>query len=388
MQVFQWHETAALYGGDGGEALPGVFSPLMADRPGVAALADVLAGQGRGFRIGGEGPLEAGFGAFETLTGGSLGVPRRVVRSQGSWARSFAVNAGLFGVGPGVAVAVLGRLSHSLALYGALEGLCLGAEVHVLDGLRVDAQARELAARRVEVLYATPAQVFGIVAAGVALPDLRHVLIGGAGLDAGLRARICARAPLAEIQVFYGAAETSFVTLGGAGASVGHPYPGVEVRVLDALGQTAEEGEIWVRSPYLFERYAGDGAVRRDGVWLSIGEVGRLTPEGLVLRGRAGRMVTVADRNVFPEEIEGFLAGLPGVSRVAVVPRDDPARGAVLVAFVQGDRRCETAVMAAARGALGAMVAPRAITWVADWPELPSGKTDLAAFGGRDLAWR
>ena len=46
---------------------------------------------------------------------------------------SFRVNAG-FGIGPGARVAVLGRLVHSLSLYGAIEGLHLGAEVHLLEG--------------------------------------------------------------------------------------------------------------------------------------------------------------------------------------------------------------------------------------------------------------
>lgn len=178
--MFRWHPAAVLQGPDGPEVThPGTFVPQIADRPGVAALAAALAGGGRAFRIGGSGALEAGFGTFEALTGGSLGAARRILRSQASWCASFAVNARLFGIGPGVAVAVLGRLSHSLALYGAVEGLTLGARVHVLDGMRADRQARALAARGVAVLYTTPTQLHGIVAAGVALPDLRHVLVGG-----------------------------------------------------------------------------------------------------------------------------------------------------------------------------------------------------------------
>ena len=116
-----------------------VFVPELPDRPGGTALAAVLAGQGRGFRVGGDGALEAGFGQFETLTGGSLGGARRVVRSQESWLASFAVNGRLFGIGPGVRVAVPGRLSQSLALYAALEGLVLA---------KTDLTADRLAARK------------------------------------------------------------------------------------------------------------------------------------------------------------------------------------------------------------------------------------------------
>ena len=88
-------------------------------------------------------------------------------------------------------------------------------------------------------------------------------------------------------------------------------------------------------------------------------------------------MVTVADQNVFPEEIESFIASLPGVRRVAVLPRPDPLRGAVLVAVLLGDRAQEGAILAACRVRLGALKSPRAAIWLQDWPSLPSGKTDL-----------
>jgi long-chain acyl-CoA synthetase len=137
---------------------------------------------------------------------------------------------------------------------------------------------------------------------------------------------------------------------------------------------------IWVRSPYLFTAYPdGDGSAVWDAGWLSVGEMGRIEAGYLYLLGRAGRMVTIADQNVFPEVIEAFLATLPGVRHVAVIPRADPLRGHVIEAVMQGDPAQTAAIMAAARARLGALVAPRAIRWVADWPMLGSGKTDLAA---------
>ncbi|MFN3282057.1 MAG: AMP-binding protein [Tabrizicola sp.] len=312
---------------------------------------------------------------LETLTSGSRGQPRRIRRTQASWTASFAVSA-RFGIGPGARVAVPGRLVHSLSLYAAVEGLHLGAEVHLLADLRPDRQRQALADRRITHLYATPAQLRLILGAG-ALPDLRLILVGGAKLDSALRAGLAALAPGAEVREFYGAAETSFVTLADAAtpeASVGRPYPGVELQ-LDA------DGTIWVQSPYLFLGYAGDcagaSAARwRDG-WLSVGEVGRLEGGFLTLRGRAGRMVTVADQNVFPEEIEGFLLGLPGIARAAVLPVQDAARGQRLVAVVQGDRAQEAAILAALRAELGPTRAPKALVWREDWPVLASGKTDL-----------
>lgn len=355
---FRLHPAARLIGPDGGEAA-------------APNLREALA-KGRGFRTGlAEAPPPAPEG-FETLTSGSTGTPRRIRRSVASWTASFAVNAGLFGIGPGARVAVLGALEHSLSLYGALEGACLGAEVHLLAGLRPDRQAAVLAARQVEVLYATPAQLRGL---GRPMPGLRLVLVGGSKLDFALRARLAELAPAAAVREFYGAAEASFITLADAdtpAVSVGRPYPGVELDIRD--------GEVWVRSPYLFEGYASDpGSARwRDG-WLTVGEMGRLEGGCLYLHGRKGRMVTVADQNVFPEEIEALMESLPGVERAAVLARPDAARGHVLHAVAMGDPAAEAAVMAALRAALGPMKAPRSISWRADWPVTASGKTDLSA---------
>lgn len=350
----------------------GVIDPL----PSGQALARALAVQGAAFRIGGVGGLDAGQGAFETLTSGSSGQPRRIVRSVQSWTDSFAVNAAAFGIGPGCRVAVLGQLVHSLALYGALEAAHLGAELHLLDSLRPDRQRAALAARRVGVLYATPAQLRLLLeAGGPELPDLRLVLVGGSKLDRRLRAGLAAMTE-AEVREFYGAAEASFITLAGPDTpeeSVGRAYLGVEILV--------RGGTIWVKSPYLFMGYAGEdkGSAVWDQGWLSVGEMGRLEGGFLYLSGRAGRMVTVADQNVFPEEIEAFIAGLPGVDRVAVLPRADALRGRVLVAVVMGDGAQEAAILRACRAHLGPLKAPRAVIWRGDWPVLASGKTDLRA---------
>jgi long-chain acyl-CoA synthetase len=161
---------------------------------------------------------------------------------------------------------------------------------------------------------------------------------------------------------------------------VGRAYPGVELSLDPG-------GEVWVRSPYVFLGYAGDkGSARwRDG-WLSVGEVGRLHDGYLYLFGRAGRMVTVADQNVFPEEIEAMMQALPGIDRVAVVPVPDARRGSVLVAVVQGDPSREAAILAALRARLGPLKAPKALIWQKDWPLLPSGKTDIKALEAR-LKW-
>ena len=378
--VFRWHPLARVFDAAGAVLPQTSGGGVISEHPAGMALARAMAEPGRPFRIGGTGAAPQGVGRFETLTSGSSGAPRRILRSMESWLASFQVNAGLFGIGPGTRVAVLGDLQQSLALYGAVEAVHLGAELHLLNGLRPDRQRAPLAARNVHLLYATPAQLRLLVEAGGAeLPHLRLIVVGGSKLDSGLRVAL-AEITGASLREFYGAAEASFITLADAEtpeASVGRAYPGVEIEIRhpDPSGL----GTIWLRSLYLFDGYAGDdpGGAAWDQGWLSVGEVGRLCDGYLYLAGRAGRMVTVADQNVFPEEIESFIASLPGVRRAAVLPRPDPLRGAVLVAVLLGDRAQEGAILAACRVRLGALKSPRAAIWLQDWPSLSSGKTDL-----------
>jgi long-chain acyl-CoA synthetase len=382
--AFSWHPASRLFDGQGREQRPVERDvAVIADRPSTLALATALATPG--FRIGPEGPPPhpSPEPMFETLTSGSTGAPRRIRRSQASWTASFAVNAGLFGIGPGARVAVLGRLAHSLSLYGAMEGMHLGADVYLLDDLRPDRQRKALAKQQISHLYATPSQLRLIVdAGGPTCPALRVVLVGGSKLDIDLRRDMQKITPFALVHEFYGAAETSFIALSDAQTptgSVGRAYPGVEIALID--------GAIWVRSPYVFAGYAADSgdAHWQDG-WLSVGDMGRMSDGYLYLSGRAGRMVTVADQNVFPEEIEAFMERLPGIRRVAVLPVTDALRGAVLVAAVQGDPEQEERILSALRIELGSLKAPKSLIWITDWPVVASGKTDFATLQ-RGLRW-
>jgi long-chain acyl-CoA synthetase len=431
---FRWHPEARLFDSAGDEVLPPSAIPQPPSLPGqgevrrwrqaagetgAAVFPDTPLGLAAAighpaFRIGAPDqppPVPHLRPILETLTSGSTGQPRRIRRTQASWTASFAVSV-RFGIGPAARVATLGRLIHSLPLYGAVEGLHLGAQVHLLSHLRPDRQRAALTDRRITHLYATPAQLRLLTDGPGTCPALRLILSGGAKLDPALRARLATLAPQAQIREFYGAAETSFITLADQTtpeASVGRPYPGVDLH----LDQT---GEVWVRSPYLFLGYAldfpsenipaggssakpvarasraearqkarapalisGPAATRwRDG-WLSVGEIGALQDGFLFLKGRAGRMVTVADQNVFPEEIEAFLETLPGVTRAAVLPVPDPRRGHALVAVLLGDATREAAILARLRGELGPLKSPRSLIWRREWLTLPSGKTDLKA---------
>ncbi|MFD2738222.1 class I adenylate-forming enzyme family protein [Sulfitobacter aestuarii] len=329
-------------------------------------------------------------GNFCTLSGGSSGNAKVIRRSQMSWIASFMVNAALFGFTPRDRVALLGRLSHSLALYGLLEALHLGMDAHVLDGLSPGRQWAALERQRITILYLTPTQMRLIcqAARGRVNEDLRLVICGGGMCDRATRSAMQRAFPSARLHEFYGAAETSFATitdLDTPDGSVGHPYPGVTLEIRDAHGSPIDGvGAVWVRSPYLFDGYAAGQSrdTLLDGGFVTVGEMGEIDARGnLWLRGRRSRMVTIADQNVFPEEVEQAILALPEVAACAVLPVADPLRGHRLVAIVEGvhDVELATRLQRHCRETLGALAAPHRVLFRESLPLLPSGKTDLRA---------
>ena len=79
-----------------------------------------------------------------------------------------------------------------------------------------------------------------------------------------------------------------------------------------------EVGEIEIRGTSLMNGYVGVAPIDfRD--WLPTGDLGYLSDEGLVVCGRAKELITVAGRNVFPNEIERIAGQIDGVRDGCVI---------------------------------------------------------------------
>lgn len=331
---------------------------------------------------------------FQCLSSGTDGLPKRVRRTHRSWINSFHINAQLAGITSADSYAIIGRLSHSLALYAALEAAHLGADLHAITDLRADRQFNALRTLQSSILYATPTQLRRLCkhakATDIDQLRVRHIFCGGGKLDQATAINVRKVFQLATIQVFYGATETSFISITDdqtPSGSVGKPYPSVEI----AIGKTPSThdrskehtiGKIWVRSPYLFQAYVDKHALAAHwhNGYISVGEMGYVDREGyLFLAGRESRRVSIADTVVYPEEIETALLELAAVSHCAVIPVEDDQRGCVLVAVVEaaGSQELKQKLLTYLRRCVGPLKAPRDIVFVNAMPQLLSGKPDL-----------
>jgi len=164
--------------------------------------------------------------------------------------------------------------------------------------------------------------------------------------------------------------------------SVGTPLPGVSVRILDFEGRevpNGDVGELYLKGPNLFAGYwRREDATReahRDG-WFRTGDIGVRSDDGyFTLQGRRSDLIISGGFNIYPREIEEFLAELPGVDEVAVAAVADKRRGEVPVAYLVSREPLDTERLeAACRAHLASFKVPRAFVAVDKLPRTALGK--------------
>jgi acyl-CoA synthetase (AMP-forming)/AMP-acid ligase II len=192
-------------------------------------------------------------------------------------------------------------------------------------------------ATRLNAIPAVWGRILASDGAGDALGSLRFADTGTSATPPELLEAIERVAPRAHIRVFYGSTEAgSVASLDHADirrkpGSCGVPAPGTAVRV-------ADDGELWVRSPVLFDGYLDDDAataeVLVDG-WYRTGDLAEVDGDGyLTIVGRARDVIRTGGETVSATEVEGVLLGHPAVADVAVVGLPDPSWGEMVCAVV------------------------------------------------------
>jgi long-chain-fatty-acid--[acyl-carrier-protein] ligase len=167
-------------------------------------------------------------------------------------------------------------------------------------------------------------------------------------------------------------------------AVLGHPIPGMEIRVntdqphsTEVIGR--DVGEVEVRGTSLMDGYVGEAPIDRQA-WLPTGDLGYLTDDGLVICGRAKELITVAGRNVFPTEIERIAGQIDGVRDgcvVAIGTGEATARpGLVIAAEFKGDDETAARSAVVARVASECGVVPADVVFMKPGalPRTSSGK--------------
>jgi len=189
--------------------------------------------------------------------------------------------------------------------------------------------------------------------------------------------------------------------------SMGRPYPGHRIAVIDDEGApvpVGEPGEIAVNriapdgtpDPVFFLEYFGNPEGTRGkytGDWCRTGDVARADADGyLWYEGRADDMFKAAGYRIGPSEIENCLVRHPAVANAAVVPSPDETRGNVVKAFIVLASGCEAsaaleeAIRAHVRTHLAPYEYPREIEFIDALPMTTTGKVQRKVLREREKA--
>lgn len=303
--------------------------------------------------------------AWATFTSGSTGRPRAVLRSAASWEVSFPVVDEALDLRADDEMLIPVHPVSSMALYAAAHAASRGLPRRTPHGARL--RAEDLSGPT--LMHGTPAQLRDLadLLEDGAASTVRRVLIGGAGVDDALAARI--RALGVELVTYFGAAELSLVALD----------TGDGLRAVDGVELEIRDDQLWVRTAQLALSTVGEGgSLRREGDWATVGDRASLSPEGILqLHGRADDAILTGGATVVPADVEAQLEACEGVAAALVLGEPHPAAGHLVVACCEpepGVRLEVHELQTAARAALSAAQRPRRWRIVAELPRTASGK--------------
>lgn len=215
---------------------------------------------------------------------------------------------------------------------------------------------------------------------------IRFAVSGGAPLPRGIFEAF-QREKGVHIWEGYGLTEVgpnNFLANGKLG-TLGHPMPGVDVRLVDREGRNVavgEEGEILLRGRHMCAGYWNKPQATKEAIrdgWFYTGDLGRVDKDGhYAIAGRLKDMIISGGANIYPAEIERVIESHPDVTGAALIGVPDPKWGEVGKAIVElrpGAGLNLEALHQFLHDKLGRFKLPRYLAVVKELPRTPaSGK--------------
>lgn len=273
-------------------------------------------------------------GAVVIFTSGSSGRPKGVVKSFTAWNGAVLSAYPYF---PAQTFLVITPVGHAV---GPLLDIVLAAGGALVLHQRFDAgeTLRAVAEEGINSVYMATPQLYALLdhpdLATTDLSTLRQVTYGGCPASPRRLAQAL-ESPFRDVLVqTYGTSEAGSIALLGSPEhhkpellpSVGRPFPGVEVRILDP--ETAEElpagetGEVVMRSAHVMSGYLADPELTARtvrGGWLHTGDLGYTGEDGhLFLVGRISDVIKSRSERIHPAAVEKALTAHPAVVDASV----------------------------------------------------------------------
>jgi len=350
-----------------------------------------------------DAPLETGIppGGFNILvyTSGTTGKPKGVMHPTFDPKVGFESQkriVDMWGFKPDDVHLVAGPMYHTMPNAYAAQHLFVGATVVVMKRFEPEECLRLIARERVTTSSMVPAHFIRLlevpaeVRARHDLSSVRKIMHAAAPCPPDVKRRIMQLFPPDSVWEFYGATEGPGTIISPAEwlerpGSVGRPWPGITVKILDDDGRELSAGEvgtIYLSSigsrKFSYHNAPEKTAAAFRGDFFTVGDLGWLDSDGyLFIADRRTDMVISGGVNIYPAEIEATLLAHPDVVDAAVFGIPDARWGESLHAVVEARRGVAldaAAVQAWCRERLADYKTPRSVEFVAELPRDPNGK--------------
>lgn len=169
--------------------------------------------------------------------------------------------------------------------------------------------------------------------------------------------------------------------------SVGKPYIGVTLRIVDAEGEDCppgNEGEIIASGMGAMSGYL-DTTIQcqqnnPQAIWISTGDYGYLDEDGyLYIRGRKDEMLKILDQRIFPNDVANMVMEALGVKYVEVIAVDREMVELAIFYLTAELEMPPSEILPLLRKQLASYLLPKHLVGLKEFPSTPSGKVDRIA---------
>jgi len=330
-----------------------------------------------------------------SYTSGTTGRPKGIERPAPPPATEAppAPFAAFWGFGPSDVHLLCGPAYHTAPGAYAHMTLVEGGAVVVMEKWDATECLRLIERERVTTSHMVPANFIRILEVPWQSHDrssVRRILHAAAPCPVPVKRRILEVFPPGTVWEYYGASEGMVSVIApdewlAKPGSVGRPFPGLSVRILDEEGgqlPPGEVGHVYV-SPFGGQRFEYHNAPDKTaGAWrdgfFTVGDLGFLDEDGyLFLADRRTDLILSGGVNVYPAEVESALVEDDDVVDAAVFGLPDERMGQRVHAVVElrpGAVRDATALVGRLASRVADFKLPRTVEFVDELPREPNGK--------------
>jgi acyl-CoA synthetase (AMP-forming)/AMP-acid ligase II len=328
-------------------------------------------------------------------TSGTTGRPKGVttgIWDEGTARAVFEDEAAVWHFDPADLHMVCSPMYHTVSVRFATGTLLSGGSLLILGRFDAGTALDTLRRQRPTTAFLVPTHLQRILGhsdlgADERFDSLRFLAHAGAPCPPSIKRATFERVNPGALWEFYGSTEGQFTVCGPDEwlehpGTVGRARPGRRLSIVPVDDGDAddESGTIWCdMPPFARFTYWGDEAATAAawrGEACSVGDLGHLSDDGyLFLSGRRHDLIITGGVNVYPAEVEGVLAAVPGVEQVAVFGLPDERWGSrVCAAFVAGPGIEADALRAAASAHLAPYKRPKDYYATSELPHTATGK--------------